>query len=130
MPVFIIFKSTLIFLRKKPVPCLPLVFQSLRMYNNFFSILFTLSGLLCGFLKLMFAEQARYDQLLKTSHAFNILDSRGFVGVTERARYFGRMRRWVCLFSLMLNNSLNYLEQLIVHITINWRGLPSLTRVK
>ncbi|XP_047164240.1 glycine--tRNA ligase, chloroplastic/mitochondrial 2-like isoform X1 [Vigna umbellata] len=34
-----------------------------------------------------------YDQLLKTSHAFNILDSRGFVGVTERARYFGRMRR-------------------------------------
>ncbi|KAB1225138.1 Glycine--tRNA ligase 2, chloroplastic/mitochondrial [Morella rubra] len=33
-----------------------------------------------------------YDQLLKTSHAFNILDSRGFVGVTERARYFSRMR--------------------------------------
>ncbi|KAI9181544.1 hypothetical protein LWI28_016017 [Acer negundo] len=33
-----------------------------------------------------------YDQLLKTSHAFNILDSRGYVGVTERARYFGRMR--------------------------------------
>ncbi|KAI3434209.1 Glycine--tRNA ligase [Psidium guajava] len=33
-----------------------------------------------------------YDQLLKMSHAFNILDSRGFVGVTERARYFGRMR--------------------------------------
>ncbi|CAN0921888.1 Glycine--tRNA ligase, chloroplastic/mitochondrial 2 [Linum grandiflorum] len=33
-----------------------------------------------------------YDQLLKTSHAFNMLDSRGFVGVTERARYFGRMR--------------------------------------
>ncbi|KAL4600082.1 hypothetical protein ACB092_11G172600 [Castanea dentata] len=25
-----------------------------------------------------------YDQLLKTSHAFNILDSRGFVGVTEQ----------------------------------------------
>ncbi|KAG9452154.1 hypothetical protein H6P81_005058 [Aristolochia fimbriata] len=33
-----------------------------------------------------------YDQLLKTSHAFNILDSRGFIGVTERARYFARMR--------------------------------------
>ncbi|KAF3963459.1 hypothetical protein CMV_012157 [Castanea mollissima] len=33
-----------------------------------------------------------YDQLLQTSHAFNILDSRGFVGVTERARYFGRIR--------------------------------------
>ncbi|KAG6487998.1 hypothetical protein ZIOFF_056756 [Zingiber officinale] len=33
-----------------------------------------------------------YDQLLKASHAFNILDARGFVGVTERARYFARMR--------------------------------------
>ncbi|CAN8239953.1 unnamed protein product [Cochlearia groenlandica] len=33
-----------------------------------------------------------YDQLLKMSHAFNILDARGFVGVTERARYFSRMR--------------------------------------
>ena len=43
----------------------------------------------------MFSQQhARYDQLLKTSHDFNILDSRGFVGVTERARYFGGMQRW------------------------------------
>ncbi|KFK42585.1 hypothetical protein AALP_AA1G014500 [Arabis alpina] len=33
-----------------------------------------------------------YDQLLKMSHAFNILDARGFIGVTERARYFSRMR--------------------------------------
>lgn len=40
----------------------------------------------------------RYDQLLKTSHAFNVLDSRGFVGVTERARYFGRMRRYIFFF--------------------------------
>lgn len=38
-------------------------------------------------------QWTRYDQVLKASHAFNILDSRGFVGVTERARYFGRMRR-------------------------------------
>ena len=45
--------------------------------------------------KLIFSQQhARYDQLLKTSHDFNILDSRGFVGVTVCARYFGRMRRW------------------------------------
>ncbi|KAK6920389.1 Glycine-tRNA ligase, alpha subunit [Dillenia turbinata] len=34
-----------------------------------------------------------YDQLLKTSHAFNILDSRGFVGMTKCACYFGCMRR-------------------------------------
>eukprot|EP01018_Ginkgo_biloba_P005916 Gb_10676 [translate_table: standard] len=35
-----------------------------------------------------------YDHLLKTSHAFNILDARGSVGVTERARFFSRMHRW------------------------------------
>jgi glycyl-tRNA synthetase len=34
-----------------------------------------------------------YDQLLKSSHTFNVLDTRGAVGVTERAKYFGRMRR-------------------------------------
>jgi len=30
--------------------------------------------------------------VLKTSHVFNILDARGAIGVTERARYFARMR--------------------------------------
>ncbi len=34
-----------------------------------------------------------YDQLLRCSHTFNVLDTRGSVGVTERAEYFGRMRR-------------------------------------
>lgn len=33
-----------------------------------------------------------YSYALKTSHTFNILDSRGVIGVTERARYFARMR--------------------------------------
>ncbi|MDQ4077082.1 MAG: glycine--tRNA ligase subunit beta [Chloroflexota bacterium] len=33
-----------------------------------------------------------YDYSLKTSHTFNILDSRGAIGVTERAAYFNRMR--------------------------------------
>ncbi|KAF4364985.1 hypothetical protein G4B88_021802 [Cannabis sativa] len=49
-----------------------------------------------------------YDQLLKTSHTFNILDSRGFVGVTERARYFGRMRRYDQL--LKTSHTFNILE--------------------
>lgn len=50
----------------------------------------------------IFFLYVRYDQLLKTSHAFNVLDARGFVGVTERARYFGRMRRLViCLIMLI-----------------------------
>ena len=33
-----------------------------------------------------------YSYVLKTSHTFNILDARGAIGVTERARYFARMR--------------------------------------
>jgi glycyl-tRNA synthetase len=33
-----------------------------------------------------------YDYLLKCSHTFNVLDSRGAVGVTERQALFGRMR--------------------------------------
>jgi glycyl-tRNA synthetase len=33
-----------------------------------------------------------HDYVLKCSHVFNVLDSRGAIGVTERARYFARMR--------------------------------------
>ena len=33
-----------------------------------------------------------YDYLLRCSHTFNVLDARGAIGVTERARYFARMR--------------------------------------
>jgi glycyl-tRNA synthetase len=33
-----------------------------------------------------------YDYVLRCSHTFNVLDSRGAVGVTERAHYFSRMR--------------------------------------
>jgi glycyl-tRNA synthetase len=33
-----------------------------------------------------------HDYVLKCSHVFNVLDARGAIGVTERARYFVRMR--------------------------------------
>lgn len=33
-----------------------------------------------------------HDYVLKCSHTFNVLDARGAIGVTERARYFARMR--------------------------------------
>ena len=33
-----------------------------------------------------------YDFVLKCSHTFNILDARGAIGVTERAKFFARMR--------------------------------------
>jgi glycyl-tRNA synthetase alpha chain len=34
-----------------------------------------------------------YDQVLKCSHAFNLLDARGAISVTERAAYIARVRR-------------------------------------
>ena len=33
-----------------------------------------------------------YDQTLKASHLFNLLDARGVISVTERASYIGRVR--------------------------------------
>jgi glycyl-tRNA synthetase alpha chain len=33
-----------------------------------------------------------YDQCLKASHLFNLLDSRGVISVTERAAYIARVR--------------------------------------
>jgi len=33
-----------------------------------------------------------YDQLLRCSHYFNLLDARGVISVTERAAYIGRVR--------------------------------------
>jgi len=33
-----------------------------------------------------------HDYVLRCSHTFNVLDTRGAIGVTERARYFARMR--------------------------------------
>ncbi|MEK7269388.1 MAG: glycine--tRNA ligase subunit alpha [Planctomycetota bacterium] len=34
-----------------------------------------------------------YDHVIKASHAFNILDARGAIGVTERAAYIARVRK-------------------------------------
>ena len=33
-----------------------------------------------------------YDQCLKASHIFNILDARGVISVAQRAGYIGRIR--------------------------------------
>ena len=37
-----------------------------------------------------------YEQVLKASHTFNLLDARHAIGVTERARYIGRVRHLAC----------------------------------
>src|SRR5258708_23497532 len=44
--------------------------------------------------RLMAAELAlpAYEQVLKAAHAFNLLDARGAISVTERAAYIGRIR--------------------------------------
>ena len=34
-----------------------------------------------------------YDQTIKASHLFNLLDARGVISVTERAAYIGRIRQ-------------------------------------
>ena len=34
-----------------------------------------------------------YDQCIKASHLFNLLDARGVISVTERAAYIGRVRK-------------------------------------
>jgi len=46
-----------------------------------------------------------YDYVLKCSHVFNTLDSRGAIGVTERQAFFGQMRE------LARRVALAYLEQ-------------------
>jgi len=33
-----------------------------------------------------------YDQCIKASHRFNLLDARGVISVTERASYIARVR--------------------------------------
>ena len=33
-----------------------------------------------------------YDQCIKASHVFNLLDARGVISVTERQGYIGRVR--------------------------------------
>jgi glycyl-tRNA synthetase alpha chain len=33
-----------------------------------------------------------YEQIMKASHSFNLLDARGAISVTERAAYIGRVR--------------------------------------
>ena len=43
-----------------------------------------------------FPVLAAYDQCLKCSHLFNVLDSRGVISVTERATLIGRVRQIAC----------------------------------
>jgi glycyl-tRNA synthetase alpha chain len=58
-------------------------------------MLFQLFSMYEGECKRCLAEKlplAAYDYCLKCSHAFNLLDARGAISVTERAAYIGRVR--------------------------------------
>jgi glycyl-tRNA synthetase alpha chain len=46
----------------------------------------------CGALVARKLPLPAYDQCIKASHVFNLLDARGVVSVTERAAYIGRVR--------------------------------------
>ncbi len=46
--------------------------------------------------KKRFPILAAYDQCLKCSHLFNVLDSRGVISVTERVTLIGRIRQVAC----------------------------------
>ena len=50
-----------------------------------------------------------HDYILKCSHTFNVLDTRGAIGVTERQAFFGRMR------DLSRRTAEAYLEQRQMH---------------
>jgi len=46
----------------------------------------------CGALLARNLPLPAYDQCIKASHRFNLLDARGIIGVTERAAYIARVR--------------------------------------
>ncbi len=46
----------------------------------------------CGALLVRDLALPAYDQCIKASHLFNLLDARGVISVTERAAYIGRVR--------------------------------------
>lgn len=46
----------------------------------------------CGALLAQSLPLPAYDQCIKASHLFNLLDARGVIGVTERAAYIARVR--------------------------------------
>jgi glycyl-tRNA synthetase alpha chain len=53
-----------------------------------------------------------YDQALKCSHTFNLLDARGAISVTERAAYIGRVR------ALAREIAKAYVESLDAHAAV------------
>jgi len=60
--------------------------------------------------KSRFPVLAAYDQVLKCSHLFNLLDSRGAISVTERVAVIGRVRRLAVGVAQLWNETENAAE--------------------
>ena len=65
---------------------------------------------------------AAYDYVLKCSHLFNVLDTRGAVGVTERANYFRRMREMARSIAKAYVAKRGQLGHPLMKMAERWRG--------
>ena len=65
---------------------------------------------------------AAYDYVLKCSHLFNVLDTRGAIGVTERANYFRRMREMTRTIAAEYTAKRAQLGHPLMKMSERWRG--------
>ena len=65
-----------------------------------------------------------YDYVLKCSHLFNVLDTRGAIGVTERANYFRRMREMTRTIANQYVAQREALGHPLLKMAEKWAGAP------
>lgn len=65
-----------------------------------------------------------YDYVLKCSHLFNVLDTRGAIGVTERAYYFHRMRNMTREVAKAFAAQREAMGHPLLHRNKGWEALP------
>ncbi|HEX2621434.1 MAG TPA: glycine--tRNA ligase subunit beta [Phototrophicaceae bacterium] len=68
---------------------------------------------------------AAYDYVLKCSHMFNVLDTRGAIGVTERASYFRRMRDMTRTVAKVYAEQRATLNYPLLKLSQKWAGPTS-----
>lgn len=68
---------------------------------------------------------AAYDYVLKCSHLFNVLDTRGAIGVTERANYFRRMRQMTRAIAKEYVAGREALGHPLMKMSDRWSGPPA-----
>ena len=70
---------------------------------------------------------AAYDYVLKCSHLFNVLDTRGAIGVTERANYFRRMREMTRTIARQYVKQRADMGHPLMKMSRRWRGQSTQT---